>query len=73
MFCRSPFSTVTERSSAVMFTRPKKMIRSSGREPPVLGYVGIRTLAEGVCRYDLDEEDVSWLNCANADFSHMGE
>ncbi|XP_048098988.1 protein Jade-1 isoform X3 [Alosa alosa] len=64
--------TVAERPSAVMFSRPKKMIRSSGLEPPVLGYVPIRTLAEGVCRYDLDEEDVAWLHYANKEFGLMG-
>ncbi|XP_041912662.1 protein Jade-1 isoform X2 [Alosa sapidissima] len=64
--------TVAERPSAVMFSRPKKMIRSSGQEPPVLGYVPIRTLAEGVCRYDLDEEDVAWLHYANKEFGLMG-
>ena len=64
---------MAEKPSAVMFSRPKKMIRSSGVEPAVLGYVGIRTLAEGVCRYDLDEEDVAWLHYANKELSQMGE
>ncbi|XP_042562384.1 protein Jade-1 isoform X2 [Clupea harengus] len=63
---------MAEKPSAVMFSRPKKMIRSSGVEPAVLGYVGIRTLAEGVCRYDLDEEDVAWLHYANKELSQMG-
>ncbi|XP_063040057.1 protein Jade-1 isoform X2 [Engraulis encrasicolus] len=65
--------TPCERPGAVaIFSRPKKLIRSSGYEPPVLGYVGVRTLAEGVCRYDLDEQDVAWLSAANAELEHMG-
>ena len=54
-----------------MFVRPKKLIRTSGTE--ALGYVDIRTLAEGMCRYDLNEEDVAWLQIANAEFAEMGE
>lgn len=39
----------------------------------MLGYVGIQTLADGMCRYDLNEEDVAWLQIANEEFSKMGE
>lgn len=54
-----------------MFVRPKKLIRTSGAE--ALGYVDIRTLAEGMCRYDLNEQDVAWLQMANEQFAEMGE
>lgn len=54
-----------------MFVRPKKLIRTSGTE--ALGYVDIRTLAEGMCRYDLNEQDVAWLQIANEQFTEMGE
>lgn len=54
-----------------MFVRPKKLIRTSGTE--ALGYVDIRTLAEGMCRYDLNEQDVAWLQIANEQFAEMGE
>lgn len=54
-----------------MFVRPKKLIRTSGTE--ALGYVDIRTLAEGMCRYDLNEQDVAWLHIANKQFAEMGE
>lgn len=54
-----------------MFVRPKKLIRTSGTE--ALGYVDIRTLAEGMCRYDLNEQDVAWLQMANEQFAEMGE
>lgn len=53
-----------------MFIRPKKLIRTSGTE--ALGYVDIRTLAEGTCRYDLSEEDVAWLQVANQEFAELG-
>lgn len=39
----------------------------------MLGYVGIQTLADGMCRYDLNEEDVAWLQITNEEFSKMGE
>ncbi|KAK7904700.1 hypothetical protein WMY93_017307 [Mugilogobius chulae] len=60
---------LSEKGKEVMFVRPKKLIRTSGSE--ALGYVDIRTLAEGTCRYDLDEEDVAWLHEANQEFSDM--
>uniref|UniRef100_A0A673LTU3 Protein Jade-1 n=1 Tax=Sinocyclocheilus rhinocerous TaxID=307959 RepID=A0A673LTU3_9TELE len=59
-----------EKCPAPLFIRPKKLIRSS--ESSMLGYVGIQTLADGMCRYDLNEEDVVWLQIANEEFSKMG-
>ncbi|KAM4724444.1 protein Jade-1 isoform 2-T3 [Anableps anableps] len=58
-----------EKGKEVMFIRPKKLIRTSGTE--ALGYVDIRTLAEGMCRYDLNEEDVAWLQIINEEFAQM--
>uniref|UniRef100_A0A3P8W3L9 Protein Jade-1 n=1 Tax=Cynoglossus semilaevis TaxID=244447 RepID=A0A3P8W3L9_CYNSE len=60
---------LAEKGSEVMFVRPKKLIRTSGAE--ALGYVDIRTLAEGMCRYDLDKEDVAWLQIINREFTSM--
>lgn len=57
---------LSEKSKEVMFVRPKKLIHTSGSE--ALGYVDIQTLAEGTCRYDLDEEDVAWLHIVNQEF-----
>jgi len=56
-----------------MFIRPKKYIVSSGSEPPELGYVDIRTLADSVCRYDLNDMDAAWLELTNEEFKEMGE
>ncbi|XP_029937636.1 protein Jade-1 [Myripristis murdjan] len=61
---------LAEKGKEVMFTRPKKLIRTTGSE--ALGYVDIRTLAEGMCRYDLNEEDVAWLQIINEEFTEMG-
>ncbi|XP_071353704.1 protein Jade-1 isoform X2 [Trachinotus anak] len=60
---------LAEKGKEVMFVRPKKLIRTSGAE--ALGYVDIRTLAEGMCRYDLNEEDVAWLQIVNEEFAEM--
>lgn len=65
------FRVLVEKGKEVMFVRPKKLIRTSGTE--ALGYVDIRTLAEGMCRYDLNEEDVTWLQIINEEFAEMGE
>ncbi|XP_026888369.2 protein Jade-1 [Electrophorus electricus] len=63
---------VAEKSLEILFTRPKKLLRSWGAETSVLGYVPVAALSEGTCRYDLNEEDVSWLEVANREFSVMG-
>ncbi|XP_054469506.1 protein Jade-1 [Anoplopoma fimbria] len=60
---------LAEKGKEVMFVKPKKLIRTSGAE--ALGYVDIRTLAEGMCRYDLNEEDVAWLQTTNEEFAEM--
>ncbi|XP_005929734.1 protein Jade-1 isoform X2 [Haplochromis burtoni] len=60
---------LSEKGKETMFGRPKKLIRTSGTE--ALGYVDIRTLAEGMCRYDLNEEDVAWLQVINEEFTEM--
>ncbi|XP_041827895.1 protein Jade-1 isoform X2 [Melanotaenia boesemani] len=60
---------LAEKGKEVMFIKPKKLIRTSGSE--ALGYVDIRTLAEGMCRYDLNEEDVAWLKIINGEFAEM--
>ncbi|XP_014067047.1 protein Jade-1 isoform X1 [Salmo salar] len=61
---------VAEKGMEVMFLKPKKWIRSgcSG----ALGYVDIQTLAEGTCRYDLNDTDVAWLELINHQFTLMG-
>ncbi|XP_047467631.1 protein Jade-1 isoform X2 [Mugil cephalus] len=60
---------LAEKGKEVMFVKPKKLIRTSGTE--ALGYVDIRTLADGMCRYDLNQEDVAWLQIINEEFAVM--
>ncbi|KAK1175471.1 protein Jade-1-like isoform X2 [Acipenser oxyrinchus oxyrinchus] len=64
--------TVAEKDKAIMFTRSRKLIRSSSSEPPELGNVDICTLADSICRYDLNETDVAWLEVINEEFREMG-
>lgn len=64
---------VVSEEKSLMFIRPKKYIVSSGSEPPELGYVDIRTLADSVCRYDLNDMDTAWLELTNEEFKEMGE
>ncbi|CAL8303618.1 unnamed protein product [Boreogadus saida] len=61
---------VCEPSRETSYTRPKKLVRLSGSE--ALGYVDIRTLADAVCRYDLNEDDQAWLLAANQELREMG-
>ncbi|XP_073497695.1 protein Jade-1 isoform X1 [Phyllobates terribilis] len=63
---------IAETDKVVSYTRPRKYIHSSGSDPPELGYVDIHTLADGVCRYDLNEMDVTWLEMINEEFRDMG-
>lgn len=65
-------SAIAEKEKTVTFVRPRKYILSSGSQPPEPGYVDIRTLAEGVCRYDLDDVDVAWLELVNEELQEMG-
>uniref|UniRef100_A0A8C8VQF8 Protein Jade-1 n=1 Tax=Pelusios castaneus TaxID=367368 RepID=A0A8C8VQF8_9SAUR len=67
-----PVARVVSETKAVTFTRPRKYILSSGSEPPELGYVDIRTLADSVCRYDLNDVDAAWLELASEEFKEMG-
>ncbi|XP_071411681.1 protein Jade-1 isoform X2 [Pithys albifrons albifrons] len=67
-----PVARIVSETKAVTFTRPRKYIVSSGSEPPELGYVDIRTLADSTCRYDLNDVDVAWLQLANGEFKEMG-
>ncbi|KAG9480142.1 hypothetical protein GDO78_011911 [Eleutherodactylus coqui] len=63
---------IAEKDKVVTYSRPRKYVHSSGSDPPELGYVDIHTLADGVCRYDLNEMDVTWLEMINEEFKDMG-
>ncbi|XP_062326321.1 protein Jade-1 isoform X3 [Osmerus eperlanus] len=59
-----------DQGTEARFTRPKSRLRSPGC--PALGYVDVLALAEGTCRYDLNEQDVAWLHIVNQEFCRMG-
>ncbi|XP_076996163.1 protein Jade-1 isoform X3 [Tamandua tetradactyla] len=67
-----PVARVVSEEKSLMFIRPKKSVVSSGSEPPELGCVGVRTLPDSVCRYDLNDMDAAWLELTNEEFKEMG-
>ncbi|XP_069855268.1 protein Jade-1 isoform X2 [Dipodomys merriami] len=67
-----PVARVLSEETPLMFIRPKKHMVSAGSEPPALGYADIRTLADSVCRYDLNDTDAAWLELTNEEFKEMG-
>lgn len=70
-FCFSRI--IADRVKDVLFTRPRKYIHCSKPENSELGYVNIREQAASVCRYDLDDMDMFWLQSVNEDLKEMGK
>ncbi|XP_034149766.1 protein Jade-3 [Esox lucius] len=64
---------IAERPKDVLFTRQRKYILSWSQDSTEAGYVNIKELAEAMCRYDLDDMDLYWLQALNAELDHMGE
>nr|XP_025713713.1 protein Jade-3 isoform X2 [Callorhinus ursinus] len=52
--------------------RPRKYIHCSSSETTEPGYINIMELAASVCRYDLDDMDIFWLQELNEDLAEMG-
>lgn len=73
MILSSGFRVIAERSKEVLYSHQRKYIHSSSQESAELGYVNIRELAEGMCRYDLDDMDLHWLHTLNAELRRIGE
>ncbi|XP_066105614.1 protein Jade-3 [Saccopteryx bilineata] len=63
---------VAEKIKEVLFVRPRKYIQSSTSETTEPDYVNIREQATSVCRYDLDDMDIFWLQELNKDLAEMG-
>lgn len=55
-----------------LFTKPRKYIRYSTTESTDPGYINMLELADSVCRYDLDDMDIYWLQAANEELREMG-
>lgn len=64
---------IADKVKDVLFTRPRKYIHCSKPENSELGYVNIREQAASVCRYDLDDMDIFWLQSLNEDLAQMGK
>lgn len=63
---------IAERPTEVLYSHQRKYIQSSNQESTEPGYVNIRELAEAMCRYDLDDVDLYWLNMLNKELERMG-
>uniref|UniRef100_H0WH71 Jade family PHD finger 3 n=1 Tax=Otolemur garnettii TaxID=30611 RepID=H0WH71_OTOGA len=55
-----------------LFIRPRKYICCSSTETTEPGYINISEVASAVCRYDLDDMDIFWLQELNEDLAQMG-
>uniref|UniRef100_A0A8C5P9A3 Jade family PHD finger 3 n=1 Tax=Leptobrachium leishanense TaxID=445787 RepID=A0A8C5P9A3_9ANUR len=61
-----------EKVKEVLYSRPRKYIHCSSQEPSEPGYINILELAENMCRYDLDDLDLFWLQECNIELTDMG-
>ncbi|XP_056664524.1 protein Jade-3 isoform X3 [Monodelphis domestica] len=66
------FRVVSEKVKEILYIRPRKYIHCSSQEPTEPGYINILELAESVCRYDLDDMDIFWLQELNEELKEMG-
>ncbi|KAJ8407258.1 hypothetical protein AAFF_G00278320 [Aldrovandia affinis] len=64
---------IAEKPKESLFSRQRKYIQCWSQEPTEPGYVNILELAEAMCRYDLDDMDLYWLQELNAELGEMGE
>ncbi|CAJ0918405.1 unnamed protein product [Ranitomeya imitator] len=62
---------IAEKVKEVLYSRPRKYIHCSGQEPTEPGYINILELAESMCRYDLDDVDLFWLEECNLELADM--
>ncbi|XP_063809142.1 protein Jade-3-like isoform X2 [Pseudophryne corroboree] len=63
---------ISEKVKEVLYSRPRKYIHCSSQEPAETGYINILELAESMCRYDLDDMDLLWLQQCNLELADMG-
>lgn len=64
---------IAEKPKEVLYTRQRKYVQCTGQDTSETGYVNIKELAEAMCRYDLDNMDLNWLQELNAELTQMGE
>ncbi|XP_065128736.1 protein Jade-3 [Paramisgurnus dabryanus] len=64
---------IAEKPKEVLFSKPRKFIQCWSQDSTETGYVNIKELAEAMCRYDLDDIDLYWLQKLNAELLQMGD
>lgn len=64
---------MVEKTKEVLYSHQRKYVQCSSQESTEPGYVNIRELAEAMCRYDLDDVDLYWLNTLNRELDRMGK
>ncbi|XP_047442577.1 protein Jade-3 [Mugil cephalus] len=64
---------IAEKSKELLYSHQRKYIQCSSQESTEPGYVNIKELAEAMCRYDLDDMDLHWLQALNRELVRMGE
>lgn len=67
------FRVIAEKPKETLYTHQRKYIQCSSQESTEPGYVNIKELAEAMCRYDLDDMDLYWLQTLNQELSRMGK
>lgn len=73
MLVSSVFRVIVEKPIEVLYTHHRKHIQCSSQESTEPGYVNIKELAEAMCRYDLDDVDLYWLQALNRELDYMGK
>ncbi|XP_068124219.1 protein Jade-3 isoform X2 [Hyperolius riggenbachi] len=63
---------IADKVKEVLYSRPRKYIHCSSQETSEPGYINILELAESMCRYDLDDMDLFWLEECNLELADMG-
>uniref|UniRef100_A0A3B4DV33 Protein Jade-3 n=1 Tax=Pygocentrus nattereri TaxID=42514 RepID=A0A3B4DV33_PYGNA len=64
---------IAEKPREILFSRQRKYIQCCSQDSTETGYVNIKELAEAMCRYDLDDMDLYWLQELNMELGQMGE
>ncbi|XP_045394485.1 protein Jade-3 isoform X1 [Lemur catta] len=63
---------IAEKVKEALFIQPRKYISCSSPETTEPGYINVMEMASSVCRYDLDDMDIFWLQELNEDLAEMG-
>ncbi|XP_053709625.1 protein Jade-3 [Synchiropus splendidus] len=64
---------MVEKSEEALYSQQKKYIQCSSMDSTEPSHVNIKELAEVMCRYDLDDMDIYWLQALNKELGLMGE